>query len=68
MTPDEIKEALREKKLTMAAISRRLRPKVSPVSVHRVVHQIPGSKSARIERAVAKAIGREVSEVFGNAA
>ena len=68
MTPDEIKEAMAERGVTQAAIARRLRPKVAPVSVYRVVHKIPGSKSARIERAVAKAIGRTPEEVFGNAA
>ena len=64
MTPDEIKEELAKRKITMAAIGRRLRPKVSRVSVARVVHKVPGSKSARIQSAVAKAIGRELTEVF----
>jgi hypothetical protein len=68
MTPGEIKQALRERNLTMAGIGRRLRPRVTPKSVQRVVDQIPGSSSARIRRAVAKAIGREESDVFGNAA
>lgn len=68
MTPNEIKEELKRHKLTMAAVGRRLRPKVSPVSVYKTVEQIPGQTSKRIERAVAKAIGKEREEVFGNAA
>jgi hypothetical protein len=68
MSPDEIKKELDSRNLTMASIGRRLRPKVSRVSVSRVVKQIPGSKSARIQKAVAKAIGRDVNEVFGTAA
>jgi lambda repressor-like predicted transcriptional regulator len=68
MSPEEIKEELDRRKLSMAAIGRRLRPKVSRVSVSRVVHKIPGSKSTRIQNAVAKAIGREPEEVFGKVA
>ena len=65
MSPDEIKKELENRKLSMAAVGRRLRPKVSRVSVARVVEKVPGSKSARIQRAVANAIGREVEDVFG---
>lgn len=68
MTPDEIKRELEARKLSMAAVGRRLRPKVSRVSVARVVHQIPGSTSERIQSAVANAIGKTRDEVFGNAA
>lgn len=68
MTPDEIKKELADRKLSMAAIGRRLRPKVSRVSVARVVEQIPGSSSERIRSAVANAIGKEPEEVFGQAA
>lgn len=68
MTPYEIKEALAERKITLAAIGRRLRPKVSRVSVARVANQVPGSKSARIQSAIANAIGRDVKEVFDTAA
>lgn len=68
MSPDEIKKELADRKLSMAAIGRRLKPKVSRVSVARVVDKVPGSKSARIQRAVAKAIGKELAEVFGTAA
>lgn len=68
MTPDEIKKALNERNLTMAGVGRRLRPPVSPKSVQRVVDKIPGSSSARIRRAVCRAIGREEQEVFGTAA
>lgn len=66
MSPDEIKEELARRNLTMAAIGRRLRPKVSHVSVSRVVRQVPGSGSKRIAAAVAHAIGRTVEEVFTN--
>jgi hypothetical protein len=68
MSPAEIKQELKANGLSMSAVGRRLRPKVSPVSVYRVVEQIPGSKSARIQRAVANAIRRDVAEVFGEAA
>ena len=68
MSPEEIKEELARRKLSMAAIGRRLRPKVSHVSVSRTVHQIPGQSSKRIESAVANAIGRTREEVFGRAA
>jgi hypothetical protein len=68
MSPDEIKKELSQRKLSMAAVGRRLRPKVSRVSVARVVEKIPGSESKRIQRAVAKAIGREIDEVFGEVA
>jgi hypothetical protein len=68
MTPDEIKEELAKRKLSMSAIGRRLRPKVSHVSVKRTVDQIPGQSSRRIQNAVANAIGKEREEVFGTAA
>lgn len=65
MTPDEIADALRERGLTMAAVGRRLRPPVSRKTVHANVHQHPGNKSARVRRAIARAIGRTEDEVFG---
>jgi len=68
MTPSEIKEELAKRKLSMSAIGRRLRPKVSHVSVKRTVDQIPGQSSRRIQSAVANAIGKEREEVFGTAA
>lgn len=68
MSPDEIKKELKQRKLTMSAIGRRLRPKVSHVSVKRTIEQIPGQSSRRIRNAVAKAIGKEPEEVWGNAA
>lgn len=68
MSPDEIKRELEARKLSMSAVGRRLRPKVSHVSVSRVVRQIPGQSSERIRSAVANAIGRSVEEVFGTAA
>jgi lambda repressor-like predicted transcriptional regulator len=68
MSPDEIKKELGQRNLSMAAVGRRLRPKVSRVSVARVVDKVPGSESKRIQRAIAKAIGREPTEVFGERA
>jgi hypothetical protein len=68
MTPGQIKKELRKRKISMSAVGRRLRPPVKPVSVHRVVYRIRGGTSARIQRAIAKAIGKEVEEVFGEAA
>ena len=65
MSPDEIKKELEDRDISMSAVGRRLRPRVSRVSVARVVNQVPGSKSARIQRAVARAIGKEPEEVFG---
>lgn len=68
MSPDEIKQELAARKLSMAAVGRRLRPKVTRTSVSRVVHQVPGSGSRRIESAVASAIGKTRDDVFGTAA
>lgn len=68
MSPDEIKKELKQRKLSMSAIGRRLRPKVSHVSVKRTIEQIPGQSSRRIREAVANAIGRDEREVFGTAA
>lgn len=68
MSPDEIKKELKVRKLSMSAIGRRLRPKVSHVSVKRTIDQIPGQSSRRIQSAVANAIGKERDEVFGTAA
>jgi lambda repressor-like predicted transcriptional regulator len=67
MTPEEIKKELAGRGITMAALARRLRPKVSRFSVARVVDQIPGSSSERIQRVVANAIDRSPEEVFGRA-
>ena len=65
MSPEEIKKELEDRDISMSAVGRRLRPGVSRVSVARVVNQVPGSMSARIQRAVARAIGKEPEEVFG---
>ena len=65
MTPEEIKKELADRKISMASIGRRLRPKVSRTSVQRIVNQVPGHKSERIQNAVANAIGRTPEEVFG---
>jgi lambda repressor-like predicted transcriptional regulator len=65
MTPEEIKKELDIRGISMAALGRRLRPKVARFSVARVVDQVPGSSSKRIQRVVANAIGRTPEEVFG---
>ena len=65
MTPAEIKEALKAKGLSMAAVGRRLRPPVSANVIWANVEQHPGQKSARARRAIARAIGKEVDDVFG---
>lgn len=65
MSPEEIKAELDARGLTMSAIGRRLRPKVSCKSVSASVRQLPGQTSARIMRAIAAAVGRSVEDVFG---
>ena len=67
MAPEEIKKELEARKISMASLARRLRPKVSRFSVARVVDQVPGSSSERIQRVVANAIGKSREEVFGTA-
>jgi lambda repressor-like predicted transcriptional regulator len=63
MSPDEIKKALAEKGLTMAAVGRRGRPPVSRVTVRRVIHN--PAESARVRGLIARALGRTEDEVFG---
>lgn len=62
MTPTEIKEALAENGWTMSGIGRRVRPTVSPTQVWRVVHG--RDPSPRLRRAIARAINRDVADVF----
>lgn len=64
MTPEEIKKELKARGMTMSKISRRLRPRVRPQHVRAVVH---GRESARVRRAIARALGRSEAEVWGDA-
>ena len=69
MTPEEIQKELKARKLTLAAIGRRARPKtLSRSTIWKNIHQIHGCKSARARRLIAKAIGKTEEEVFGQQA
>lgn len=63
MTPDEIKKALAERGLTMAAVGRRGRPPMSRVTVRRTIHN--PLESARARGLIARALGMDEAEVFG---
>lgn len=64
MTPHEIKVALLARHETLSSVARRLR--VHPAHVSQVVS---GKRdSGRVKAAIAKAIGKPVSRVFGRAA
>jgi hypothetical protein len=66
MTPAEIQQEIEERGLSHAAIGRRARPRpLSHTTIWKNVQQIPGNKSARARRLIAKAIDRTVEEVFG---
>lgn len=67
MTPREIKDALKARGMTMTAIGRRMRPPVSANVVWANVEQKDGMKSARTRRAIARALGKDESDVFGPA-
>lgn len=62
LSPTEIKQRLKARGLSMSAIARRVRPQVKPQHVREVIH---GRQSARIQNAVARALGLTVAEVFG---
>lgn len=69
MTPQEIQQEIERLGLTQLAIAKRARPKaLSKSTIWKNIHQIPGARSARARRLIAKAIGRPVEDVFGNAA
>lgn len=65
LSPDEIKKELQGRGLSMSAVGRRLRPPVSPKNVAANVYQLRGQTSARVRRAIAKAIGMNEEAVFG---
>lgn len=66
LSSTQIKKGLRDKRLNMAAIARRL--KVSPTTVWKNVHKVRGGTSARVQEEIAKALDMEREEVFGDAA
>lgn len=66
LSSTQIKKGLRDKRLNMSAIARRL--KVSPTTVWKNVHKVRGGSSARVQEEIAKALDMEREEVFGDAA
>jgi hypothetical protein len=69
MTPEQIKQELASRKITYAKIAGRARPKrLSTSTIWKNVHQIPGAKSSRARKLIAKAMGKNEEEVFGTAA
>lgn len=68
MTPEEIQQAIKEQGLTLEKIGNRGRPPLSTSTIWKNVQQMPGGKSARARRLIAKAIGRTEDDVFGTAA
>ena len=59
----QIKKGLRERKLNMAEIARRL--KVSPTTVWKNVHKVRGGTSARVQEEIAGALEMDREDVFG---
>lgn len=69
MTPEQIKQELASRKVSYSQIARRARPKaLSTSTIYKNVHQLPGSKSGKARKLIARAIGRSEDEVFGTAA
>lgn len=66
LSSTQIKKGLRDKKLNMSAIARRLG--VSPTSVWKNVHKVRGGTSARVQEEIARALEMDREEVFGTAA
>lgn len=66
LSSTQIKKGLRDKKLNMAVIARRL--KVSPTTVWKNVHKVRGGSSARVQEEIASALDMDRDEVFGTAA
>lgn len=66
LSSTQIKKGLRERKLNMAAIARRL--DVSPTTVWKNVHKVRGGTSARVQEEIARALEMDREEVFGSAA
>lgn len=69
MTPEEIQKEIEARGLTLEKIARRARPRrLSRSTIWKNVQQLPGGKSARARRLIARAIGKTEAEVFGEAA
>jgi predicted transcriptional regulator len=66
LSSTQIKKGLRERKLNMAEIARRL--DVSPTTVWKNVHKVRGAKSARVQEEIARALEMNREEVFGEVA
>lgn len=66
MSSTQIKKGLRDKRLNMAVIARRL--KVSPTTVWKNVHKVRGGTSKRVQTEIARALDMDREEVFGTAA
>lgn len=66
LSSTQIKKGLRDRKLNMAAIARRL--KVSPTTVWKNVHKVRGGTSARVQEEIASALEMDRDDVFGSAA
>jgi len=66
LSSTQIKKGLRDKKLNMSLIAKRL--KVSPTTVWKNVHKVRGGTSARVQEEIAKALEMDRDEVFGTAA
>jgi DNA-binding Lrp family transcriptional regulator len=66
LSSTQIKKGLRDKRLNMAVIARRL--DVSPTTVWKNVHKIRGATSARVQEEIALALEMDREEVFGNVA
>ncbi len=64
MTPKEIRKALIDNDTSMAQIAREMNPPRSRSMVSIVVNRWRGSVSTPAMTAVAKAIGKDVKEVF----
>lgn len=66
LSSTQIKKGLRDRKLNMAEIARRL--DVSPTTVWKNVHKIRGATSARVQEEIATALEMDRDDVFGTAA
>jgi lambda repressor-like predicted transcriptional regulator len=64
MTPDQIKKALRDRGWNMSKVGRRVRPKVTPTQVRRVVEG--DDASPRIRSAIARILERTVDSIWTN--
>jgi hypothetical protein len=66
LSSSQIKKALRDRRLNMSVIARRL--DVSPTTVWKNVHKIRGATSARVQEEIARSIDLSRHDVFGTAA